>query len=73
MNFDLSIWWIKDCLVVFPHDGVLVIKTIYSTVVANREFKKIRRLLQRKRHIKIELCTQVKSFAITPCWSRCPK
>ena len=25
----------------FAHNGVLVIKTIYSTVVANREFKEI--------------------------------
>ena len=31
----------------------------------NREFKKLRRQLQRKRHIYIELC--VKSFAIIPC------
>ena len=55
MNFNLTIWWIKDCLVVFPHDVVPAIKTIYSTVVVNREFK-IRWLLQRKRHIKIVLC-----------------
>ena len=28
-----------------------------------------RELLQRKRHIKIELCVAL-SFAIIPCWSR---
>ena len=32
----------------------------------NREFKELWRQLQRKRHIKIELC--VKCFAIIPCW-----
>ena len=35
------------------------IKTIYSIIVANRELKKLRRLLQRKRHIKIELCARL--------------
>ena len=37
----------------------------------NGEFKKLRRQLQRKRHIKIEFC--VKSCAIIPCWSRCTR
>ena len=36
-----------------------------------REFKKLRRQLQGKRHIKIEFC--VKSVAITPYLSRCAK
>ena len=36
-----------------------------------RAFKKLRRQLQRKLLIKIELC--VKSFAIVPLWSRCKK
>ena len=37
----------------------------------NGEFTKLRRQLQRKRHIKIEFC--VKSCAIIPCWSRCTR
>ena len=33
-----------------------------------REFKKLRRQLQRKRHIKIELCVKLSpAFAIIPC------
>ena len=36
-----------------------------------REFNKLRRQQQGKRHIKIELC--VKSLAIIPCLSRCAK
>ena len=55
MNFNLTIWWIKDCLVVFPHKGVLLIKTIDTTIVANREFNisHTTAILQRKRQIKI--------------------
>ena len=49
MNFNLTIWWIKDCLVVFPQRGELLIKLF------NGEFNKIRRLLQQKRRIKVEL------------------
>ena len=31
----------------------------YAHLYTNREFKKPRRLLQRKRHIKIELCVRL--------------
>ena len=37
-----------------------------------REFKKLRRQLRGKRHIKIELCVKL-SFAIIACCSRCTK
>ena len=30
-----------------------------TLVIINREFKKLRRLLQRKRHIKVELCIRL--------------
>ena len=64
MNFNLTIWWIKDRRF-FTHNGVLVIKTIYSSVVANREFKEIiRRLLQRKRRIKIEVCARLSAWRL---------
>ena len=35
-----------------------------------REFKKLRRLLQRKRHVNIELFVRLSAFTIIPCLSR---
>ena len=48
------------------------VKTNYAVATLNREVKKLRRLPQRKRQIKIELCARL-CFAIIPCWSRCTK
>ena len=55
-NLNLTIWWIKHYLVVLLHNGVLEYRPF---TVANRELKKLRRLLQRKRHIKIELSARL--------------
>ena len=38
-----------------------------------REFKKLRRLLQRKRHVNIELFVRLSVFTIIPCLSRYTK
>ena len=39
-----------------------------GSLLHNREFRKLRRLLKRKRHYQIELCMQ-----FYPCWSRFKK
>ena len=76
MNFNLTIWWIKHCLVVFTHNGVLslVIKTIYSTFVANRELEHATAASCNENvTLKQNFALEVKCFAIIPCWSRCKK
>ena len=41
--------------------------------VDNREFKKLRPLLQRKRHFKVELWVRLTFLRFIPSWSLCNK
>ena len=43
----------------FQLDHVSTLFVKVSTAVESREFKKLRRLLQRERHIEIELCVMI--------------
>ena len=59
---------------VFTHNGVLVIKTIYSTFVANRELEHATAASCNENvTLKQNFALEVKCFTIILCWSRCTK